>query len=241
MTNTNTWNSVRSRRKAKIAVPFAEWLNSSTAVITRTAPLSTFAARFDATSARADAFARDLLRPLVELTVDAAREMRRIGTGRAQQKRARFNAFERYCGKIEPLFQRIEEQYPTQSMVRDSMAVTGIPTFFRHPMPSSRRDVFGSLAYAKLVAVSERLDEFFRLADEGIFAHFDRCALPSCRNYFYALRPERRYCSDGCQRKGHLQDPERKKQAAAYQRDYYRKFLSIEAVKRSKKLRPTAR
>src|SRR5258708_31803462 len=79
--------------------------------------------------------------------------------------------------------------------------------------------------------VTERLNQFSELASEGAFAAFHRCA--SCGNYFYALRPERRYCSKGCQRNQYLKHPLRAKKTAADQKVYYytQKVLELAKVK----------
>jgi hypothetical protein len=230
MTNTNTQNSARSQRKARnnIAPLFAAWINSKGIRVinfwrkARDPKVEARAARADVRAVRADAFARDLLRPLVELTVDLACELQKQA-----KKRLRFEIFERYARKIDPILKGIVEQYPTQPTLSDFSDFTGIPMFLYRPIPSGRD-------YAKALAVSSRLEEFLWLASEGVFADFRRCALPTCASYFYPLRPERLYCSPGCQRTHYKQSPEYKKKNREYQRAYYRAHFSSEAKRNGK-------
>ncbi len=225
MKNTQTNKPAHSKRKElnNIASPFARWLNLKGQHVikwrkSRDHKREARAARADLRTAKADAYARDLLRPLVDLRIALAAEMR-------TQKResGRFEVAGRYSSQIDTMVQRIEKRHPTQSKLCDFTNMMQ-PEFRRVPI-SQGRDV------AKDLAVSERLEQFFWLSDEGVFADFRRCALPSCAQYFYPLRPERLYCSAGCQRIQYKQSPEYKKRNREYQREYYRQWLSVGEVK----------
>jgi hypothetical protein len=217
MDNPDMRNSPESQRKRlnKIAVPFASWLNVKGVEVikifrkSRDSKRETEAARVELRHARAEAFARGIFRPLVDLTVDLTKELQ-------QQKRRslRFKIFEAYSLKIDTILKRIVEEYPTQPKLSDFSDVNGIPVFSHHPIYSGRH-------YEKALAVSDRLRHFLWLADEGVFADFRRCAFPTCTNYFYPLRPERLYCQDACQRQRYLQDPRRKDKNAADQKVHY--------------------
>jgi hypothetical protein len=177
----------------------------------------------------ANEFARDLISPLVEVTLDYKRKCQKQ---KRKSKDVRFDTYEEYVDNMAPLLHAIEKLCPTEPIVGDETFVTGKPTFVYEPIPKGRRDR-GGLEFEKSRVLTERLNQFFRLGREGIFAAFHRCALPTCGNYFHALRPERRYCSKGCQRNQYMEHPLRTKKNAADQKVYYytRKLLDLAKLK----------
>jgi hypothetical protein len=212
---------------AESAADFAKWLNASKpsteAVAGRTA-----LAKFSVTYPRAQQFARERIRPLVELALDFIRHR-----SKQRSKRAQFEIFEEYVGKIDPLLTRIAKLHPIQPTFSDLSNETGIPTFEYAPIPKNGRrdrlDPMFTQAFQNSEELTIRLNQFFTIAREGVLSAFHRCALPSCEKYFHALRPERRYCSKGCQRNQYLEDPHRARKNAADQKVYYytRKVLDL--------------
>ena len=173
-------------------------------------------ARRQSSYVKASEFARGLLRRLVDLCVDAVRDRR-------TSKRWNEETFNRYDSKIFAITDRIRKRYPTQPILSD-ISIDGRLDFDDHPILSSRDLV-------EAWEVNDRLNAFYHLAREGAFADFRRCALPTCARYFYPLRPERLYCSPECQRKHYKQDPDRQREAARYQKDYYHDYQSAEAMR----------
>ena len=222
--------STRKSLTAQSAADFADWLNSSESN-TEAIAGKTALARFSVTVPRAETFARDRIRPLVELTLDFVRESQR-----QKRESARFATFQKYVDKIDPLLEEIAKLHPMQPIFSDRTFVIGVPTFEYELIPpkaSGRGDVMFTQTYQNGRTLIERLNHFFHLASEDVFAAFHRCALPSCGKYFHALRPERRYCSKGCQRDLYEKHPLRMKKNAADQKVYYytRKVLELAKLK----------
>lgn len=213
---------------ANSAADFAEWLNASHSN-TEAIKGNTALARFAVLSPRADAFARRLIRPLVELTIEFTRGFQKLksDSGRAA-------IWDKYAGQIDPLLGGIAARHRFQKRLADETVVTGIPTFVYQPVPpKDEREVIFTQAHQNSEELAVRLNQFFDLASAGIFAAFHRCALAGCRKYFHALRPERRYCSKGCQRNEYGRPPQRKKKNAADQKVYYytRKVLDFAKIR----------
>jgi hypothetical protein len=217
---------------------FAKWLNSSTSDREqiresrrdahsrgRGSALETFRPVL----AVANEFARGLIRPLVEVTLDYVRKWEKQ---KRKSEDVRFRTYDEYVGNMEPLLYAIEKRYRTQPTIADETMVTGRPTVVYEPISWTRR-VFpwADLEFAKSRVLTERREQFSRLARDGAFAAFHRCALPTCGNYFHALRPERRYCSKGCQRKQYVEHPLRAKKTAADQKVYYYTHKVLELAK----------
>jgi len=223
------------KRLTNDASHFAEWLNSSNSdkeKIRATAradrsPNRDGGTLFERLLERE--FARGLIRPLVEVTLDYLRKRQKQ---KRKSREVRFSTFERYIDDMAPLLNVIEKRYPTRPAVDDETFWTGRPAFIYELIPLDRHDR-SELASGKADEVMERLNQFFRLGREGAFAAFRRCVLPKCGNYFYALRPERRYCSKACQRNHYMQHPLRPKKSAADQKVYYyaHKILDLGKVK----------
>ena len=168
---------------ATSAAEFAEWLNASNS---KTAAIAgdTTLARFWRDSSAKD-FARDRIRPLVELILDFRRDFQK------QKKRsARFETFEKYQGKVDPLLTGIAKLYPIQPVLSDATFGTGIPMFADEPIPpkGGREPIF-TQAYQNGLELTARLNQFFRLASEDAFAAFRRCALPSWGSTFTRCGP----------------------------------------------------
>jgi hypothetical protein len=224
MTSTNSRNAVRSQRSERhnIAAPFATWLNAKGVHViewpkAKDPKVEGRASKLDARLARADAFARELLRPLVELTVIVRKELKEQKT-----RRRRAYILARYSPQIARILRRIREDYPTGPNLNEFSASMG-DLEYRY---SSLRDD------AKAAAVNSRLEQFLWLDEEGVFDQFRRCALPECAKYFYSLRPEGIYCSGRCQRTHYKRSDEYKEKNREYQRNYYRDFLSVRAKRK---------
>jgi hypothetical protein len=229
-------NTETRKRLINSAAEFVGWLNSSNSdreeirknrraasSRSRGSAFETFRVLFPL----ANEFARSLIRPLMEVTLGYVRKCQK-----QKRKSERFRTFEEYVDNMAPLLHAIEKRYPTQPAVGDETFGTGRPTFVYELIPKGRRDR-GGLDFEKSRILTERLNLFFLLGREGAFAAFHRCALPTCGNYFHALRPERRYCSKRCQRNQYMEHPLRTKKNAADQKVYYytRKILDLVKVK----------
>jgi hypothetical protein len=212
---------------ANSAADFAEWLNASN-FNTEAIAWKTVDPEFSVMP-RAKKFALDRIRPLVELILDCKRDLQK------QKKSARFDTFEKYEGKFGELLNEMVKRYPIQPILSSETFATGNPTFGfdYNPIPKDGREIFFTQAYQNGRELIERLNEVILLASEDVFASFRRCALPSCGKYFYALRPERCYCSKRCQRNQYMEHPLRTKKNAADQKVYYytRKVLDLGKVK----------
>jgi len=163
------------------------------------------------------------------LTLDFTRDFQKL-----KRKSGREAIWDKYAGQIDPLLGAIAARHPFQKSLADETLVTGIPAFVYQPVAAKAgREVLFTQAYQNSRELAERLNQFFDLASEGVFAAFHRCALATCRKYSHALRPEKRYCSKGCQRNEYLRHPQRAKKNAADQKVYYytRKVLDLAKIR----------
>ncbi len=206
----------------KVAKEFAEWVNSGDQ-------------EFDADSGLKKNFLE-----LTQLTVDLFRELRQVrgpfgkvrlvGPGAAEVSHTRgdqkrYATIQRYREKINPILTGIQ-RHKALVQLRDFPDPDGMPVLHEtHAISASGLPPWFETA----LAASYVLKQFDFLYKSRTFASFRRCALPTCRNLFFPLRPERRYCSDACQGKDYMQDPLRTKKNAAYQKvNYYaRKVLEL--------------
>ncbi len=222
----------------KVAKEFAEWINSYN--ITDTEDFREAmrgGQKYDGYSGLKKIFLE-----LTQLTVDHVREQRTV---RSRGLLKRHTTGLPYVKKINLILVRIQEQYPVRLQMRDFAAPDGRIVFHDRPIitPSAEKACarapqrFARAAaerkrFEKLGEKMDRFDEahtasyalkmFHFLADHDAFAAFRRCELRACGKYFFPLRPERCYCSKGCQRKHYMEDPKRKDKNAAEQKvNYY--------------------
>jgi hypothetical protein len=128
----------------------------------------------------------------------------------------------------------------------------------RHPLPTRLQmnmwgfeedplPQFGEVAIRRMGRKREdlqvRLDGFRFLAEQGAFADFCRCALPTCGKSFFSLRRKRRYCSDACQRVHYSQSPERKRKNREHVLAFYHRLFPNAKTRRRQRSgsRPTQR
>jgi hypothetical protein len=164
---------------------------------------------------------QDLFRPLVELT--AAVTKHELKRKRSSDTLGPSDPYLSYEAKIAPLLRRIQKKYPSQLELVDWGDKGGLPLFARQSIRPERGEA---------VEAVTSLEEFYDLTGHGVFASFERCALPSCDKCFFAFPRQKRYCSDAHQRTHYDQSPERKKNNAKYQREHYRNHLSVAAKQR---------
>jgi hypothetical protein len=155
---------------------------------------------------------QDMFRPLLESTVALAKGLKK--------RHARFGTFDLHQKKNNSILARIDRKYPSRLQLvgfwddgagRHEGPNSG-PDYREKPIGRYRRDAEDVLT---------ALRRFRLIAEYGFFANFSQCSLSTCGKYFYPLRPERRYCSDACQRTAYVQDPGRKDKNAADQKVYY--------------------
>jgi hypothetical protein len=125
-----------------------------------------------------------------------------------------------YKKEVNRVIAGIERKYPSRLQVV-AWKKSGLPKFARVPIPPLRPD---SLAACVV------LDTFEQLAQNGFLTAIRWCDHDSTP--FFSLRRNRRYCCDECQRIDYGRSPERKKANAEYQKDYYHKWLSVDAKRR---------
>ena len=203
------YTSVRDVRKVGIA--FADWIRPAHDVVHRE---------------QAAIFGE-----LTRLTLDLIAELRQIRTrGRLKL----FATVQRRRPPIESILTRIHEEYPSRLHLLDRTSPDGMPLFRDRPASlgatrtktqrgARQLDALGiefqMLSRGTVVAAALRRFRF--LYEHGAFAKFRRCALPTCKRYFFPQRTEARYCAKACQRQHYLQDPSRKNKNAADQRVHY--------------------
>jgi hypothetical protein len=166
---------------------------------------------------------QSMFRPLLELAAAAQKhELRRKRLTDALDPSDPFFSYEK---KINRILRSIEERYPSQLSLSDWGHRDRLLLFARQ---SIRQEEDATQACLML-------HTFERLANVGAFAALALCALPSCGKRVFALRLNKKYCSDACQRTHYNQSSERKKANKRYQKKHYREYLSKEA-KRMQKL-----
>jgi hypothetical protein len=196
---------LQSKRIRADAKEFSEWLNS-------------------------EGKPQELFRPLVQMTTMTAKDLYK---NRRSDTLAADDPFISYEEKSTRILRGIRRQYPSEKRCVDYQIRGG-----------RRSSGDGSLQFSEQPIrtrgrahweASLSLDRFYFLAEHGAFAAFERCALPTCRKYFFAFPRHKRYCSDEHQRAGYDLSPQRKKDNLDYQKKYYHEWLSAEA-KRMQKL-----
>jgi hypothetical protein len=162
------------------------------------------------------------------LDLYARRRQKKDQTSREQSRRAETSA--RYCRTINPILKRIRRLYPTECQLVICPDLD-VPAFSDEPaVHESETRGWGERIH-EITRAQDGMDWFRLLARDGAFSDIRRCALTTCSKYFFPLRPERRYCSDRCQRKDYKQSSEYKEQTANYQKAYYEDYASPEAKK----------
>jgi hypothetical protein len=161
------------------------------------------------------------------LDVYARRHPPKDHNSRAQHQRAETSV--RYCRTINPILRRIRRLYPTECQLVIGPDLD-VPAFSDEPAVHQSEHSWGE-RIDKITRAQDGMDWFRLLARDGAFSDIRRCALMTCNKYFFPLRPERRYCSDKCQRKHYKQSAEYKTQTANYQKAYYEDYGSTEAKK----------
>lgn len=74
--------------------------------------------------------------------------------------------------------------------------------------------------------VPQALFALLDLAAEGVLDRVKCCANPKCGRWMYALLPQAKFHSEGCQRRAYEASPDRRERRRQWARKYYRDKLS---------------